>query len=166
MCHVWFSGLCTAVAALVSLVTLWKHRQAVHHLQQHVRSLREKLTAALQHQVSTAVYCNSTAVYYIRLMQKEMRAMQRMHSCLELYVYRGYNASPSACRPLACGMLCACKPPICSEELEQSARASCSHNGTHVAHLTVSSQSQHSLPWQLAGAAHIASIKDACTVCI
>lgn len=86
-------GLCTAVAALVSLVTFWKHRQAVHHLQQHVRSLREKLTAALQHQVSTSVYCNSTAVIYIRLMQKEMQAMgrwQRMYSRLHLCVHRGY----------------------------------------------------------------------------
>jgi len=66
----------------VSLVTFWKHRQAVSHLQQHVRGLREKLTAALQHQVSTSVYCNSTAVYCIRFMQKEMLAMggwQRMY---------------------------------------------------------------------------------------
>jgi len=72
VCHVWFSGLCTAVAALASLVTFWKHRQAVRLLQQHVRSLKEKLTAALQHQVSTAVYCNSTAVYYTRLNQEEL----------------------------------------------------------------------------------------------
>ncbi len=62
-------GLCTAVAALVSLVTFWKHRQAVRLLQQHVRSLREKLTAALQHQVSTAVYykvLHSTTVVSFR----------------------------------------------------------------------------------------------------
>ena len=72
MWHVWFSGLCTAVAALVSLVTFWKHRQAVRLLQQHVHGLREKLTAALQHQVSTAVHCNSTAVYYSCLDQKDL----------------------------------------------------------------------------------------------
>lgn len=49
-------GLCTAVAVLVSLVTFWKHVQAVRRLQQHVRGLKAKLTAALEQQVSTAVY--------------------------------------------------------------------------------------------------------------
>ncbi|DBB01157.1 TPA: hypothetical protein ACH3X1_001046 [Trebouxia sp. C0004] len=68
-------GLCTAVAALVGLVTFWKHRQAVRLLDQHVRSLRGKLTAALQHQAAAEGSLVS--------LKEQLAGMTEVHSQLE-----------------------------------------------------------------------------------
>ncbi|KAL0029317.1 hypothetical protein WJX79_010004 [Trebouxia sp. C0005] len=68
-------GLCTAVAVLVSLVTFWKHVQAVRRLQQHVRGLKAKLTAALEQQAA--------AEGSLLSLKEQLAGMTEVHSQLE-----------------------------------------------------------------------------------